>query len=194
MPVTLEAEICNRFTGQNDSSFNILAELPGSDRRDEVVMLGAHFDSFHFGTGATDNAVNVATMMEAMRILRATGVRMSRTVRLALWNGEEQGLLGSAAYVHTHLVDSVSRQWKPAATKLAAYYSLDNGGGAIRGPMVDQNSQLSMEADSTFRVWVQALSPLGMEIVSPRGAGGTDHVSFYLTANRDRPFPAMRKW
>ncbi len=242
IPVTLEADVRNTFTGGNDSAFNILAELPGTDKADEVVMLGAHFDSFHFATGATDNGVNVAVMMEAMRILKASGVPLRRTVRLALWTGEEQGMLGSHAYVARHFVDTVARVRRPDFAKLAAYYNLDNGGGAIRGPMVDQREQLSTETDSTFRVWTRLMRDLGADIVSARGGGGTDHVSFYqrglpgfqflqdwldydtrthhtnmdtyerivpedvrrnavivasfvfLTANRDKAFPAMRVW
>ena len=240
--VTLEADVRNKFTDGNDSAFNILAELPGTDKADEVVMLGAHFDSFHFATGATDNGVNVAVMLEVMRILKASNVPLRRTVRLALWTGEEQGSLGSRAYVARHFVDTVTHTRRPEFAKLAAYYNLDNGGGAIRGPMVDQREQLKTEADSTFRVWTRLLRDLGADIVSARGGGGSDHVSFYerglpgfqflqdgldydtrthhtnmdtyerivpedvrrnavivasfvfLTANREKPFPAMRVW
>ena len=240
--VTLEANVRNTFIGGNDSAFNILAELPGTDKADDVVMLGAHFDSFHFATGATDNGVNVAVMLEVMRILKASNVPLRRTVRLALWTGEEQGLLGSRAYVARHFVDTVGHRRRPEFAKLAAYYNLDNGGGAIRGPMVDQREQLNTEADSTFRVWTRLLRGLGADIVSARGGGGSDHVSFYergppgfqflqdgldydtrthhtnmdtyerivpedvrrnavivasfvfLTANREKPFPAMRVW
>jgi Zn-dependent M28 family amino/carboxypeptidase len=177
--VTLEADVRNKFTGGNDSAFNILAELPGTDKADDVVMLGAHFDSFHFATGATDNGVNVAVMLEVMRILKASNVPLRRTVRLALWTGEEQGSLGSRAYVARHFVDTVARTRRPEFAKLAAYYNLDNGGGAIRGPMVDQREQLKTEADSTFRVWTRLLRDLGADIVSARGGGGSDHVSFY---------------
>lgn len=181
LPVTLEASVVNTFHGSSrDSAFNVLAELPGTDRKDEVVMLGAHLDGFHFATGATDNAANVATMMEAMRILQATGVPLRRTVRLGLWTGEEQGLYGSKAYVHRHFVDSLTNSRKPAFDKFAAYYNLDNGGGAIRGAMADWEIQPNMVVDSTFRAWTAMLAPeLGLEIVAARGGGGTDHVSFY---------------
>ena len=96
IPVRLEMDIENKFYDQDTNSFNIIAEIPGTDKADELVMLGAHFDSWHTGTGATDNAAGSAVMMEAMRILKATRVRMRRTIRLALWTGEEEGLLESA--------------------------------------------------------------------------------------------------
>jgi hypothetical protein len=180
LPVTLEAEVRNTFTGRMDSSFNILAELRGSERPDEVVMFGAHFDGFHFATSTTDNAANVATMMEVIRILRHTAVPLRRTVRLALWTGEEQGLYGSRAYVHQHFVDSLTNVRKPAFDRLAAYYNLDNGGGAIRGAMADWEIQPSTQVDSTFRAWTRLLAPeLGLRIVAARGGGGTDHVAFY---------------
>lgn len=192
--VELEAEIVNTFHGTpDDDSFNLLAELPGTDHADEVVMFGAHMDGFPYGTSATDNGANVATMMEALRILKATGVPLRRTVRLALWAGEEQGLLGSRAYVHRELVDTVSGATKPAFHRFAAYYNLDNGGGAIRGAMADWEIQPTMQVDSTFRAWTRMLDPgLGVKIVAARGGGGTDHVSFYT---RGLPgFQFMQDW
>lgn len=179
LPVTLEAEVRNTIAPARDSAFTLLAEISGTDRRDEVVMLGAHFDSYHFGTGATDNAANVATMMEAMRILQVTRVPLRRTVRLALWTGEEQGLYGSRAYVRRHFVDSLGKA-RAEAARFAAYYNLDNGAGAIRGIHVDQLIQESRSTDSLFRRWAQLLPrDLGFETISARGGGGTDHVSFY---------------
>ena len=179
LPVTLEAEVRNAITPARDSAFNLLAEIPGTDRRDEVVMFGAHFDSYHFATGATDNASNVATMMEAIRILKATGVPLRRTVRLALWTGEEQGLFGSRAYVQRHFVDSVGNT-RPDAARFAAYYNLDNGAGAIRGIHIDRLIQLSGTTDSLFGRWAQLLpGDLGFQTISARGIGGTDHVSFH---------------
>jgi hypothetical protein len=182
LPVVLEANIENTFHGTTeDNSFNLLAELQGTDRSDEVVMLGAHFDGFSYSTSTTDNAVNVAVMMEAMRILRATGLPLRRTVRLALWAGEEQGLLGSKAYVNHHFVDLESGERKPDFYKLAAYYNLDNGTGAIRGPMAQWDFQPTTMVDSTFSAWTAMLSPeLGADMVSAWGGGGTDHVSFYV--------------
>jgi carboxypeptidase Q len=194
VPVVLEAHIVNTLHGTTqDHGFNLLAEIPGAGRPDEVVMFGAHLDGFHFATSATDNGVNVATMMEALRILRSTGVPLHRTVRLALWTGEEQGLLGSKAYVHEHFIDSLTNVAKPAHARLAAYYNLDNGGGAIRGAMADWGIQPNMQVDSTFRAWTRLLHPaLGLEVVAARGGGGTDHVSFYT---RGLPgFQFMQDW
>src|SRR5207237_574092 len=114
VPVTLQMDIDNAFYDEDLNAFNVLAELRGTDKAEEIVMLGAHFDSWHAGTGATDNAAGSAAVMEAMRILKATGVRMRRTVRLALWTGEEQGFLGSRAYVKQQFADRVTMQLKPA--------------------------------------------------------------------------------
>lgn len=193
VPVTLEAEIRTRFNPEPDSGFNLLAEIRGRESPDEVVMFGAHFDGFHFATSVTDNGANAATMMEALRILRATGVPLRRTVRLALWTGEEQGLLGSKAYVHRHFVDTLTHARRPAADGLAAYYNLDNGAGAIRGAMAQWDIQPDMVVDSTFRAWTRLLSPeLGLRIVSARGGGGTDHVSFYTNGLPGYQF--MQDW
>ena len=119
LPVTLQMDIDNRFYDQDLNAFNILGELPGTDKADEVVMLGAHFDSWHAGTGATDNAAGSAVMMEAMRILKASGVTLRRTVRIGLWGGEEQGLLGSKEYVKAHFGDPATMQLKPEHARLA---------------------------------------------------------------------------
>ncbi len=113
IPVTLRINIANKFYDDNLDSFNIVAEIPGTDKADEVVMLGAHFDSWASGTGATDNAAGSAVMMEAMRILKSSNVKMRRTVRLALWTGEEEGLLGSRAYVKEHFADRNTMNLKP---------------------------------------------------------------------------------
>jgi Zn-dependent M28 family amino/carboxypeptidase len=193
VPVTLEAEVRNRFLPEPDSGYNLLAEVRGREAPDEVVMFGAHFDGFHFATSVTDNGANVATMMEALRILRATGVPLRRTVRLALWTGEEQGLLGSKAYVQRHFADTLTHTRRPAADSLAAYYNLDNGAGAIVGAMAQWDIQPDMVVDSTFRAWTRLLSPdLGLRIVSARGGGGTDHVSFYT--NRLPGYQFMQDW
>src|SRR5262249_59118193 len=113
VPVTLAMDIDNKFLDADLNSFNIVAELPGTDKADELVMLGAHFDSWDSGTGATDNAAGSAVMMEAMRILKTSGLRLRRTVRLALWTGEEQGLLGSKEYVKGHFGDPATMVLKP---------------------------------------------------------------------------------
>src|SRR5204863_2011941 len=117
IPVTLQMDIINRFYDDDLNAFNLVGEIPGTDKADEVVMLGAHFDSWHTGTGATDNAAGSAVMMEALRILKTTGVRLRRTVRIGLWNGEEQGLLGSREYVKAHYADPVTMQLKPEHAK-----------------------------------------------------------------------------
>ena len=133
VPVTLQMDIDSRFYDDDLNAFNIVAELPGTDKADEVVMLGAHFDSWHAGTGATDNAAGSAVMMEAMRILKTSGLRLRRTVRVALWAGEEEGLLGSAAYVRAHFADRATMELKAEHAKLSGYFNVDNGTGGIRG-------------------------------------------------------------
>lgn len=178
IPVTVEIDADNRFHAADLNSFNIVAELPGTDRilRDEVVMLGAHFDSWHTGTGATDNASGSSVMLEAMRILKATGLPLRRTVRLALWTGEEQGLLGSRAYVREHFGyrDSTGLHPKPAYEKFSAYYNMDNGTGAYRGVWAQGNA----EVRPIFEAWMAPLKDLGMRVTSIRNTGSTDHASF----------------
>ena len=174
VPVRMEIDIQNKFLDQDLNSFNIVADIPGTDRADELVMLGAHFDSWHTGTGATDNAAGSAVMMEAMRVLKATGLKMRRTVRLALWTGEEQGLLGSRAYVTQHFADRADMRLKPEHSKLAAYFNVDNGTGAIRGVYLQSNEAVS----PIFQAWMQPFRNLGMTTLAIRGTGGTDHTSF----------------
>src|SRR5438067_10949102 len=132
VPVRLEMDVKNKFYDDDLTSFNIVGEIRGTDKPEELVMLGAHFDSWHTGTGATDNAAGSAVMMEAMRILKATGLKMRRTVRLALWTGEEEGILGSRAYVTQHFADRTDMKLKPEHAKISGYFNLDNGTGAIR--------------------------------------------------------------
>ena len=131
--MSLEMDVDNRFYDDDLDSFNIVGEIRGTDLAHEVVMMGAHFDSRHSATGATDNAAGSAVMLEAMRILKASEVKMRRTVRIALWTGEEQGLLGSRAYVRDHFADRQTLTLKPEHAQLAAYFNVDNGTGAIRG-------------------------------------------------------------
>jgi hypothetical protein len=173
IPVTLEVDVENRFYDETLDSFNVIAELPGTDKADELVMLGAHFDSWHTGTGATDNAAGSAVMMEAVRILRATGLPLRRTVRLALWAGEEQGLLGSRAYVQQHFGDPQGGL-KPAHAKLAAYFNVDMGTGKIRGIYQQQNPDVG----PIFSAWMKPFESMGATLVSPRNTGSTDHISF----------------
>jgi hypothetical protein len=172
--VKLELDIRNTFQDDTPQSFNVLAEIPGTDKAAEVVMLGAHFDSWHAATGATDNAAGSAVMMEAMRILKASGVPLRRTVRLALWGGEEQGLLGSRAYVTQHFADRRDMVLKPEHARLSGYFNVDNGTGAIRGIYLQGNEA----AGPIFARWIEPLANIGVSTVTIRNTGGTDHQSF----------------
>jgi carboxypeptidase Q len=174
IPVTLEMDIRNTFHDADLAAYNVLAEIPGTDKADEVVMLGAHFDSWHAGTGATDNAAGSAVMMEAVRILMAADLDMRRTVRIALWSGEEQGLLGSRAYVKEQFGDRETMQVTPAHAKLSGYFNVDNGTGAIRGIYLQGNEA----AAPVFEAWMQPFANMGMTTLSIRNTGGTDHLSF----------------
>lgn len=174
IPVTLRIDIANKFYDDNLDSFNIIAEIPGTEKPDEVVMLGAHFDSWASGTGATDNAAGSAVMMEAMRILKASHAKMRRTVRLALWTGEEEGLFGSRAYVSQHFADRNPIEPKPEYAKLSAYFNVDNGTGKIRGIYLQGDEA----ARPIFEKWMEPFKGDGMTTLSARGTGGTDHVSF----------------
>ncbi len=174
VPVQMELDVTNTFYDDDLSSFNIIADIPGSDPqlKDEVVMLGAHFDSWHAGTGATDNAAGSAAMLEAVRILRATGLQPKRTIRIALWTGEEQGLLGSRAYVRKQFGtrDSVAAD----AAKFSAYFNLDNGTGAIRGVFEQGNTA----AGPIFKAWMMPFADKGVKTVTHANTGGTDHLAF----------------
>jgi Zn-dependent M28 family amino/carboxypeptidase len=163
----------NRFTDNGDV-FNIIGELPGTDKADEVVIIGGHWDSWHAGTGAADNAAGFITMMEAMRILKASGLKMRRTVRVALWDGEEQGLLGSRAYVAQHYADRATMALKPEHAKMAGYYNIDNGTGAIRGVYLQGNEAVA----PVFQQWMEPFRNMGMTTLAIRNTGGTDHQSF----------------
>jgi len=174
VPVTLEMNVENKFYDDDLNAFNILGEIRGTDSAGEVVMLGAHFDSWHGGTGATDNAAGSAVMLEAMRILKATGLKMRRTVRLALWTGEEQGLLGSRAYVKEHFADRPTMALKPEHAKLSAYFNVDNGTGAIRGVYLQRNEAVA----PVFQAWMEPFRNIGMTTLSIRNTGGTDHLAF----------------
>ena len=173
MPVRVELNVENRFTDTLDS-FNVVAELPGTDKAAEIVMLGAHFDSWHAGTGATDNAAGSAVMMEAMRILKATTLPLRRTVRLALWTGEEQGLLGSRAYVKQHFADRDTMELQPDHARLSGYFNMDNGSGAIRGVFLQSNDAVR----PAFAAWLEPFRSLGMTTLSIRSTGSTDHLPF----------------
>jgi carboxypeptidase Q len=174
MPVTLQFDIDNKFYDDDLNAFNIVGELPGSDKADEVVMLGAHFDSWHTGTGATDNAAGSAVMMEAMRLLKTSGVKLRRTVRIGLWGGEEQGLIGSKEYIKAHYGDPATMQLKPEHPKFAGYFNVDNGTGAIRGVYLQGNEAVA----PIFQAWMEPFKNLGMATLAIRNTGGTDHLSY----------------
>jgi carboxypeptidase Q len=154
---------------------NIVAELPGGAKKDEIVMIGAHFDSWHGGTGATDNGAGSAVMLEVMRILGTLHLQLDRTVRIALWSGEEQGLYGSKAYVKEHFGDPATMKLTAEHAKLAAYFNLDNGTGRIRGVYLQDN-----DAARPFfeRALIGPFRDLGITTISLRNTGGTDHLSF----------------
>ena len=173
VPVSIELNIKNE-TQPNQTAFNVIAELPGTDKADEIVMLGAHFDSWHSGTGATDNGAGSAIMMEAFRILKASGVKLRRTVRIALWSGEEEGLLGSRAYVKSTFADRETMALKPAQGKITGYFNVDNGTGAIRGVYLQGNEAV----ESIFKAWMEPFKSLGMTTLTLQNTGGTDHLSF----------------
>ena len=174
--VTLELDMANRFLPVDENTFNVIAEIPGTDPKlkYEVVMLGAHFDSWHAGTGATDNAAGSAVMMEAMRILKQLGLRPKRTIRIALWGGEEQGLWGSRAFARQHYRDSVTAPDKPEAAQFAGYFNVDNGSGKIRGVFLQGNEAIG----PVFSAWMAPFKDMGMNTTSIRNTGGTDHLSF----------------
>jgi hypothetical protein len=174
IPVRVELDVDVAMGEQAADGVNVLAEIPGGSKQDEIVMLGAHLDSWNAGTGATDNAAGCAVAIEAMRILRALGVTMDRSVRLALWSGEEQGLFGSRAYVKQRFGDPLTLSLKPEHAKLAAYFNLDNGTGKIRGVYLQGNDMVR----PIFEAWLQPFRDLGANTLSIRDTGGTDHLSF----------------
>jgi hypothetical protein len=173
--VKLEFTIVNRIYPEGTTSYNAIAEIPGTDKKDEVVMLGGHLDSWHAATGATDNAIGCAVMMEAARILKALGVQPRRTVRVALWGGEEQGLLGSKAYVREHF--GTYENPKPEFDRFAGYFNVDSGTGRIRGANVfgpPEAATILREAFAPF----EDLGLMGARATASRRSGGTDSTSF----------------
>jgi hypothetical protein len=171
IPVKLEMDIQTKFTPPGDS-FNVVAEIPGTNPNAGTVMMGAHFDSWTGGTGATDNAAGSAVAMEAIRILKTLDLKMARTVRLALWTGEEQGSLGSRAYVRDHIQGTDGPL--PEQSKISAYYNLDNGSGKIRGIYMQDNDAVR----PIFEAWVAPLKDLGADALTIRSTGSTDHTNF----------------
>jgi hypothetical protein len=197
IPVTIAADIKNTYY-PNPPVFNVVGEIPGTDKADEVVLLGAHIDTWHSATGAADNGVGVAAMMEAVRILKTTGVTLRRTVRVGFWEGEEQGLIGSREYVAAHYATRQQPPAQPGAQpaaggaggmrggpqgplekkpdydKFSVYFNIDNGTGALRGIYLQGNDA----AGPIFSEWIEPFRSLGMTTVTTRNTGGTDHQSF----------------
>ena len=191
--VEVELNVANTFYDDDPMQYNTIAEIPGTDKKDEVVMVGAHLDSWHSGTGATDNGAGSVVMMEAMRILKALDVKPRRTIRIGLWTGEEQGLLGSQYYVQQHFgsrppmnepdmkgMPTLTRReagpvtTKPEQAKVSAYFNVDNGSGKIRGVYLQENAAVG----PIFEAWMQPFKDLGMSTLTMRNTGGTDHLSF----------------
>jgi hypothetical protein len=176
VPVTLELALQARYDDDDPTGYNVVAEIPGVDpaRRDELVMLGAHLDSWHAGTGATDNAAGCAVVMEAMRILKAIGAAPRRTIRLALWSGEEQGYLGSRGYVTRHFADLETLRPAPAHARVSAYFNVDNGSGRIRGVNLQGNEAVR----PIFEAWLRPFHAVGAATLTTLNRGGTDHMPF----------------
>ena len=194
VPVTVEMNIETKFTGEHEHGFNTVAEIPGTDPKlkDQVVMLGGHLDSWIAGTGATDNGAGTVVAMEAVRILKALGVKPRRTIRIALWTGEEQGLFGSKGYARQHfgfaatstepdqlvLPEFMRRaagplEVKPEQKLISGYFNVDNGSGKIRGIYLQNNAAI----EPIFAQWIAPLKDLGVTTITMRNTGGTDHLS-----------------
>ena len=195
VPVTVEINIDTKFTGEHEHAFDTVAEIPGTDPKlkDEVVMLGGHLDSWIAGTGATDNGAGTIVAMEAVRILKALGVKPRRTIRIGLWTGEEQGLFGSRGYCKQHFGSAAlstapdqaalpefmrratgSLEVKPEQKLVSAYFNVDNGSGKIRGIYTQGNAAVA----PIFTQWMAPLKDLGVTTLTMRNTGGTDHLSF----------------
>jgi carboxypeptidase Q len=191
--VSLELNVTNTFYDDDPMQYDTIAEIPGTDKKDEVVMLGAHLDSWHAGTGATDNGAGTIAMMEAMRILKTLDIKPRRTIRIGLWSGEEEGLLGSQGYVEHHFgarphmdesgmkdMPTLLRREagdvtvKPEQAKVSAYFNVDNGSGKIRGVHLQENEAVT----PIFDAWMKPFNDLGMKTLTMRNTGGTDHLSF----------------
>ncbi|MFZ0770778.1 MAG: M20/M25/M40 family metallo-hydrolase [Candidatus Sulfotelmatobacter sp.] len=191
--VSLELNVNNTFYDDDPMQYDTIAEIPGTDKKDEVVMLGAHLDSWHAGTGATDNGAGTIVMMEAVRILKALDIKPRRTIRIGLWSGEEEGLLGSQSYVEHHFgarppMDAPGMKGmptllrreagevtvKPEQAKVSVYFNMDNGTGKIRGVHLQENAAVA----PIFEAWMKPFKDLGMTTLTMRNTGGTDHQSF----------------
>jgi hypothetical protein len=189
----LEIDVAVRWFEEDGKAYNTIADMPGSDLADEIVMLGGHLDSWHSGTGATDNGSGCAVVLEALRILKDAGLKPRRTIRAGLWSGEEQGYMGSREYVKSHLatrpettdpeqlaLPTFAREqtWPiqplPGHTKISAYFNIDNGGGQIRGIYAEENAAMV----PIFEAWLEPFADLGADRVTMRKTGGTDHQPF----------------
>jgi hypothetical protein len=173
LPVVIEGDIRNDYVA-NPPMFNVVGEIRGTDKADEIVMLGAHFDSWHASTGATDNVAGSAAMLEAMRLLKVSGVKLRRTVRIGLWTGEEQGLIGSRLYVQQHFGGGRGAAPTPDHAKFSGYFNIDNGTGAVRGVYLQGNAAVG----PIFRAWMAPFKENGMTHLTAGNTGGTDHQSF----------------
>jgi carboxypeptidase Q len=175
-PVKMDVEIKTKFQTADTKGYNIIAEIPGTDKnlKGEVVMLGAHLDSWPAAVGATDDAAGACVMMEAVRILNAIRIHPKRTIRIALWSGEEEGLLGSRAYVKKTFGDPATMKLLPAYDKFYVYFNLDNGTGKIRGIHLQGNEAVR----KIFEAWFAPFNDLGAKTITLRNTGSTDHISF----------------
>jgi carboxypeptidase Q len=176
IPVTVELEVRNRLGKQVEKACNVLGEIPGTDLKDEVVMIGAHFDTWHASPNSSDNTSGCAVALEAARILRAIGAKPRRTIRIALWGGEEQGIYGSQKYVQQHFGNPKDPEigLKPDYEKFSVYFNQDYGAGAYRGIYLQGNEYVR----NIFKAWMEPLSDLGFSTISIQSVGSTDHVSF----------------
>ncbi len=172
--VELAVDVRTTFYDEDLQGYNVVAEIPGTDLSGELVILGAHFDSWHAATGTTDNGIGSAVVMEAIRLVKAAGLEPRRTIRACLWTGEEQGLLGSAGYCETHYGDSKTQEFKDEHARVAAYFNLDNGAGRIRGVYCQGNAACR----PIFEAWLEPFHDLGATTVTIKDTGGTDHLSF----------------
>jgi hypothetical protein len=175
-PVKMDVDVKTKFQTADSKGYNVIAEIPGTDKslKDEVVMLGGHLDSWHGADGATDNGAGSCVMMEAIGILKAIGIQPRRTIRIALWSGEEEGLLGSRGYVKKTFGDPSTMQLLPAHDKFSVYFNLDNGTGKIRGIYLQGNEA----AGNIFTQWLAPFNDLGAKTITLQNTGGTDHLSF----------------
>lgn len=174
VPVSLSINVKASYSENNAQGMNVIAELPGGSKRREIVMMGAHLDSWHAGTGGTDNAAGCAVVMEALRILKVLDLKLDRTVRLGLWDGEERGHQGSRAYVRAHLGDPRTMELKGEHEKFSVYFNIDAGSGKTRGLLNQGNDMVKPIFESLMQPFVEN----GISIVVPRNDWGTDHMAF----------------